>query len=191
MHRPGSVVALAALVLSGCGTAVDEPDEPAYSPPGWMADVLAQDEEYVSAMSTCLEDRGQSVLAHAGTVGIRPPSAEGGEPLPGASELADQAWDECSTLVPAQTYLSDDRELEFDRMLDVIECLEHEGYPLPAPPSREAWVSGSAEYSPYAELTEPPDGAGWGIEVDEVLRVLEICPTTSQKFVVLDPEGQG
>lgn len=156
-----------------------------------MADVVEEDEEYVSAMSTCLEDRGQTVLAHAGTVGIQPPSDENGETLPGASDLADQAWEECTDLVPEQTYLSDDRDLEYDRMLDVITCLEAEGHPLPEPPSREAWVSGSSEYSPYGELTEPAGGTEWNIELDEILRVLEICPTTSQKFVFLDPGNPG
>jgi hypothetical protein len=191
MRRTQSVAVLAVLCVSGCGTATDESEGLRYSPPGWMADVVAQDEEYMSAMTACLEDRGQSVLTHAGKVAIQPPTSESGETLPGEAELADEAWEECTALVPEQSYLSDDRDLEYDRMLDVIACLEAEGHSLPEPPSREAWVSGSVQYSPYAELIETEDGGSWAVETDEVLRLLEVCPASSQKLILLDPREPG
>ena len=178
-------------MLSACSPAPIEGEDVSYSPPAWMADVVAQDEEYMSAMTTCLEDRGQTVVAHGGKVGIETLSDEDGQTLPGVSELADEAWGECSALVPEQAYISDDRDLEYDRMFDTVECLAHEGYPLAAPPSREAWVSGSVEYSPYAELTETEDGGSWAVEADEVLRLLEVCPASSQKLVLLDSTDAG
>lgn len=184
------VATLAAATVGACGSG-GTPQDVGYSPPAWMAEVLAQDEEYVSAMTGCLEDRGQIVLSHAGKIATQTPTDERGEEIPGAAELADRAYDECAALVPEQTYFSDDREVEHGRMLDVLECLEHAGYELPEPPSREAWVSGDAEYSPFGILVADDGPYAGAVEVDEVLELIERCPPSSQKLILLDPGKAG
>ncbi|MFH1331205.1 MAG: hypothetical protein ABIJ48_11205 [Actinomycetota bacterium] len=126
------------------------------------------------------QERYRQCLADRGFPGEQVPSASGDlwrVPIAESQvEAFRQASDQClveSGLLtgepiqpPSAEYLS----AYYDFLLELAECVEAQGYPVPSPPSRETFVeSGGAIWHPYERV-----GAG----EEDFLRLEEACPQT-------------
>lgn len=179
-RRAATVLAVSVLVLSACGTTTEaEPSAAAYSEPGWMADARAQEETYVSAFSSCLRGLGQEVDEQ--TAAVRVPTDENGEPLPGAEEAAGAALTECVEQVPEPQYWHIPMDEEYERVLDVRDCVIAQGYEIPEPPSQAAWVQAAQSasevpWSPYNFFNHPDGSSSMRLSADQARALLETCP---------------
>lgn len=175
---------LCGVAMAGCVSETSAEDVARdYVPPSWMAEVRAQDEEYMTSMIECLKGQGVEGSGNSGWVGGFVASDESFQPLPGAKEITDAALETCGAIVPEQEWRSLPLGIEYDRMLDVRKCLIVEGYDLPEAPSREAWIDDPTLYDPHWIINQPND-AGQSLSSTEVDRLNAVCTPSSQKFTV-------
>ena len=64
-------------------------------------------------------------------------------------------------------------------------CLINEGYELPEPPSKEAWLEGASPYSPF-KIINRDDLGGPALSNEENTRLIEACPPSGEKYVIFD-----
>lgn len=131
----------------------------------------AERREYYSQVASCMTDLGVPMRLMATGDGIEPVNHQGGDAQADAS-LA--AYSACAVeagghpeMPPPPTAEEIGRLYELN--LEVLECLDGNGFPSTEPPSREVYVQsylasysgGNAPWSPYVEPTQ---------------RMLEVCP---------------
>lgn len=182
-HGVRSLTSLgAALILVGCSSSGEvDTSVTEYTEPAWMAEVRAQDEEYTTAMTACLEGQGVHAVATGGDVAVSLPLGDDGRAVPGSDVAADQAQSYCGALIPAQSYLQNSAEVEYAWMLDSQRCIENEGYELPEPPSWEAWRDrGDGRYSPHRHVSE--DGS---LPTEDFHALIETCPQGGSAKVIM------
>ncbi|MDR2723284.1 MAG: hypothetical protein LBB54_06125 [Cellulomonadaceae bacterium] len=123
-----------------------------------MAQSRQEVEEYQAAFLSCLAALGvQGQPTIGGVVNATVP-AKDGKPVPGAIELAEEAMSNCSEHVPEPSLWAApaDRD-DYQRMIDVRDCLIAHGFPVPEPPSAEVWLeqrrdSDQIAWSPYTAI---------------------------------------
>jgi hypothetical protein len=128
--------------------------------PGWMAQARQENEEYAQAILSCLAEFGVegSVAIGGGGVSANFATDDKGQPLPGALEIASSAVDECDARVPLPPlWVAPADEADYQRMLDVRDCLIAQGLDVPEAPSAETWIEQRSdketiEWSPYTEI---------------------------------------
>lgn len=179
-RRLGTGAVLLLLLLTGCGeSATSRATSAPYVEPGWMADVRAQTEEYEAAFVACLRGQGQDV--EPGAVAVRVPTDAEGRPLPGAVDSARTANQHCAEQVSDPAfYGSVDLGAEYERLLDVRDCLHDQGHVIPDPPSKDAWIEVAARdqgdwWAPYAYFGDPNDPETNHVTPDEMRALIAVC----------------
>lgn len=173
--------------LSACASQGHDSDEtlPTYTPPAWMAEVRAQNEEYANAGVACLAAHGVEGTADNGTFGISYGPQSQGALTHMTDEEADALLTECSESLSLPDYVNNSADEEYDRVLDLRECVIAQGYDMPDAPSREVWTeqwewTRDAWVPYYHEMTLDPDGLErHKVTVEEMNRLQSICvPST-------------
>lgn len=152
MHRLGSLIVLllGVATLSACsgGTGEDGASQASYERPGWMAAQVQADEELIESQASCLEAAGYVfTVAPDG----RFEASAGTDDAAFSAELSEctaQALGDDAGWRPGPDEL---RQL-YARQLDVVDCLEHEGYGIDGVPSEDAYVDSGGEWTPYDDI---------------------------------------
>lgn len=131
----------------------------------------AERREFYSHVAACMTDLGVPMRLSTTGDGIEPVSHEGRDAQADASASAYSVCSEQAGGYPEMPPPPTAEELGrlYELNLDVLACLEDNGFPSTDPPSREVYVQtylasysgGSAPWSPYVEPTP---------------RTLEMCP---------------
>ena len=100
-----------------------------------MAEARAQDEESAQAQAACLKAEGLDVVVRDGSALVRN-FGEAALP-PDVAKAQEAAMKMCAESSPAPDYRQESAGVAYEHMLDFVACVENEGYPLPAPPTRE------------------------------------------------------
>ena len=183
------VFASICIVLTGCSQDDASQAGSDYVRPGWMAEVKQAKEIYNHQLADCYTNRGFEVsYSVEGDPSIRNEVSENGDIPPQVLELTREVLADCAEQYPPPAVLRlNDAGREYDRMLEVRECLIHEGYDISEPPSKDVWVDAANNptadnvnnlFSPYSGLGTTDPNISWSIDVssDELARLNEVCP---------------
>lgn len=99
---------------------------------------------------------------------------------PDVAKAQEAAMKMCAESSPAPDYRQESAGVAYEHMLDFVACVENEGYPLPAPPTRETWVDGLAQGSGWNPLYEgfddvPEAEVTHVVTTEELSRLQTVC----------------
>ncbi|AEI13386.1 hypothetical protein [Cellulomonas gilvus] len=163
-----------------------------WSPPAWFAEQARESEESRLGYQRCMDDKGWDRTMMAGG-GSEEPFVFGKDEDRSELERFDADVEECRIELgyPApHEPTADELGVQYDAEQDVAACLEHLGFDIPEPPSREAWVEAlisgredgaSAEvWSPYGELARMVEDDPGNAELAGRIERAEVqCPQYS------------
>jgi|GEM_PF-878594 len=142
----------------------------AYSPPAWMAQQAALDEELYQAQQTCLTDAGYTFTL----------LGDGGFEFPEGTPDAPAALSRCTRDIVGESYdrqpTADQLRQLYERQLDVRACLVHEGYEIEPPVTEDTYVDGGGDWSPYDEIGAQLASHGEDGVAAEQARLRSTCP---------------
>lgn len=126
-------------------------------------------EEVDAAMVRCLQDAGYSArLSDAPDGGVEWESADEDAQAEVTYQACIDSLVDDGVLAPPEVLSDAELEDLYDHEVDLVACLEDEGYAMPSPPSREAFVESRGEWRAYLVL---PD-----VSNEEFERLNVVCP---------------
>ncbi len=170
-----AAVMVASLLVSGVAGCAQPPTQQAeqYRAPAWMAQVRQQQDAENAKFFACLSSFGvaeQLRLTGAGQTAILTPSGLSEEEEAAFQRTIDSVSEQCEAVTEEQS--APPTTADYNRMLELRECLIAEGYPTPEPPSEAVWLQQFTQpdkrygiWNPYIFLSsvspsgEPLDGA--------------------------------
>jgi hypothetical protein len=159
----GGAVLLAALLLTGCGSEDTATPDAARS--------LAPAEDFADNMHRCMSEKGwETEISWDGGLGLS------GVPADQVDQV-DADVRECRERFgydrPARIPSQQEAEELYDALMDVAECVRERGFPVPDPPSRQAYVEdfltdGYVTWHPYDTVRQNA--------ANELPQIAEACP---------------
>jgi hypothetical protein len=152
-------LAIVPLLLS-CSAGVADEDQAAsttpWQRPAWMAEQAREQEEYAAALQRCITDQGwNKTVTPEG--GVAEPFTDG-ELERFMTDLSECRVDMGYPAEPSATMSSELLELVYERNIDVVACLEDQGFEMGKPPTLETYIESSlngvtdqGDWSPYMD----------------------------------------
>ncbi len=157
-----AIVSLSLVACTPTSESTNESSAP-YERPGWMAAQAQADEELVAHQKSCLQVAGYTfTVASDGRF----------EPSTGTDMAAfADALRDCTSEALGDAYgwspTADELEALYARQLDVVACLENEGYSIDGIPTKDSYVDAGGSWTPYD---------GLAIDGDTQIELKRACP---------------
>ena len=181
-------ICLFIVLLTGCASQEKEPELTLedWVQPGWMIDTLASREEYAVKVTDCYDRKGakEAKIINGSALIIFTDYTGNAELDNAQQEINQKAIYECQQEMPLPKENIDTYEVEYDKYVDLYQCLKVHGVDLPAQLSKESWLEAFGKWAPgnfgKPEIYDPytvigTEGGPYFIEHSDAIKMQGTC----------------